>query len=414
MNNMQQEFERLRGILVATPETGAQAWDQLQDLSTQGFRPAQIFVAMQKLKAAPPLYDLCGALELLRILVAETKSSGDDHPVYTESLYWLGEALMCHYPAQSSEAYTYLLEAGKLGHVEARLNLVYCLRHGLGVAPDPDTAIDWLRKAVKQGHPRAFFELGVQLAQASDAPDNRKEAMSALQQAAACNYPAAGVMARQLAQLGQLPKPESTRQTLSTAPTIETISALLDPMECSHLAVMSMPHLKPSRVISDAQSARVTDGRSSEGMSFHHGLRDMVTTNIIKRLCVIAGGEFSHTEGLTVLMYRPAAQYRVHPDYFPVDSAGGQRQLENGGQRIKTLICYLNEVEAGGETEFPDLGIKVKPEPGSVVYFENADSDGKPYTNSRHAGLPVISGSKWISTLWLRQRDHDQWGDQQQ
>jgi len=143
-------------------------------------------------------------------------------------------------------------------------------------------------------------------------------------------------------------------------------------------------------------------------MNFHHGLRDVVVTTVIRRLCDLAGCEFSHTEALTALMYIPGAQYRVHPDYFPPDSIGGQQQLDNGGQRIKTVVCYLNEVAGGGETGFPDLGIKVKPVAGSVVYFENADSDGKPYSASRHAGLPVTAGMKWISTLWIRQSEHHQ------
>jgi hypothetical protein len=55
-------------------------------------------------------------------------------------------------------------------------------------------------------------------------------------------------------------------------------------------------------------------------------------------------------------------------------------------------------------------GIGVQPEPGSVLYFQNADEDGNPYPESRHAGLPVQEGFKWISTLWIRQSDHDQWG----
>jgi hypothetical protein len=216
-------------------------------------------------------------------------------------------------------------------------------------------------------------------------------------------------MAGHLAQHGYVPQRVFERDRLHPAPNIEHITAVLDPLECSHIAALAMPHLKPSRVISDDRSGAASSGRSSEGMNFHPGLRDVVVTTVIRRLCDIAGCEFAHTEALTALMYIPGAQYRVHPDYFPLDTDAGKLQLQNGGQRIKTIVCYLNDVGGGGETEFPDLGIRVRPEPGSVVYFENADQHGQPYPASRHAGLPVTAGMKWISTLWIRQAEHDQW-----
>ena len=403
---MQQKFQNLRTAFASGPEAGAHAWQQLQELCKEGYLPAQLFVASQKLKAPPPLYDLNGALELLVALKDATEGSGTDRQLRSTGLYRFGEALMCHFPDRMTEAYEYLAEAARLGQVEAQLSVAYCLRQGLGVAPDTQAAIQYLRGAAKQGHPRAFYELGVLLAQTDG---NAREAMAALQRAASFNYPAAGAMAFQLGKFGKLTQAETQRKTFCTEPNIEHITALLDPMECSHLAALSMPHLKPSQVISDQLGGQASGERTSEGMNFHHGLRDLVVTNVIRRLCAIAGCDFSQTEALTVLMYIPGAEYRVHPDYFSAETAGGRQQLENGGQRFKTFVCYLNEVGGGGQTEFPDLGIKVEPEPGSVVYFDNADEEGRPYLKSRHAGLPVTAGSKWISTLWLRQSEHDQW-----
>lgn len=408
LNVMQQDFQKLQTAFASGPEAGAQAWEQLKELSAQGFHPAQLFVAMQKLKSAPPIFDPEGAVQLFRTLTTGSQMQAGTQQERATALHWLGEALLCHHPEQLAEGTGYLKQAAELADVEAQLSLAYCMRKGLGVVIDNEAAIDWLREAVKQGHPRAFFELGMMLARPNNASNHRNEALSSLQRAAAFNYPAAGAMAAQLAQQGQLAVPEVEREELHSAPRVERISALLDPMECSHIAALAMPHLKPSRVISDQEGGALKAGRSSEGMNFHPGLRDVVVTTVIRRLCGIADCEFSHTEALTALMYIPGAQYKVHPDFFPLDSKAGQQQLENGDQRIKTIICYLNEIAGGGETEFPDLGIRVKPVPGSVVYFENADSDGQPYPASRHAGLPVTNGMKWISTLWIRQSEHDQ------
>ncbi len=227
---MQQKFQNLRTAFASGPEAGAQAWQQLQDLCKEGYLPAQLFVASQKLKAPPPLYDLPGALELLTSLKDATEQSGADRQLRSTALYRLGEALTCHFPDRMTEAYEYLAEAARLGQVEAQLSVAYCLRKGLGVASDTQAAIQYLREAAKQGHPRAFYELGVLLAQTDG---NAREAMAALQRAASFNYPAAGAMAFQLGKFGNLTQAETQRKTFCTEPNIEHITALLDPMECS-------------------------------------------------------------------------------------------------------------------------------------------------------------------------------------
>jgi prolyl 4-hydroxylase len=72
--------------------------------------------------------------------------------------------------------------------------------------------------------------------------------------------------------------------------------------------------------------------------------------------------------------------------------------------RIGTAILYLNEGFKGGETFFPELGLKVIPEKGSVLFFDYKYSYE---TNKKtlHAGLPVIEGTKYIATFWIRQSD---------
>jgi len=110
----------------------------------------------------------------------------------------------------------------------------------------------------------------------------------------------------------------------------------------------------------------------------------------------------SHGEPLILLRYAPGQEYRPHRDYLPpskviaVDDGGS-------GQRVATVIAYLNEVEAGGLTQFPLLDLEVSPIPGSLLAFRNLDQVGQPEPRSLHAGLPVTAGMKWICTLWLRE-----------
>lgn len=73
-------------------------------------------------------------------------------------------------------------------------------------------------------------------------------------------------------------------------------------------------------------------------------------------------------------------------------------QLINGGQRVSTLIMYLNDVVSGGETIFPKIGLSIVPKKGSAaaVYFEYSNSLGQVDPLTLHGGSPVVQGEKWM------------------
>ncbi|MFD2273907.1 2OG-Fe(II) oxygenase [Undibacterium arcticum] len=86
-------------------------------------------------------------------------------------------------------------------------------------------------------------------------------------------------------------------------------------------------------------------------------------------------------EGLQILNYQIGGEYKPHYDYFPPDQPGSAQHIAIGGQRVATLIIYLNEVEEGGATIFPELGLTVTPVQGSAVYFS--------YSNSKKPARPA-------------------------
>jgi prolyl 4-hydroxylase len=102
-----------------------------------------------------------------------------------------------------------------------------------------------------------------------------------------------------------------------------------------------------------------------------------------------------------VLRYQPGAQYLPHHDYFDPAQPGATSILARGGQRLATLVMYLNTPEAGGATTFPDVGLEVAPIKGNAVFFSYSRPDAA--TRTLHGGAPVQAGEKWVATKWLRQ-----------
>ena len=109
-------------------------------------------------------------------------------------------------------------------------------------------------------------------------------------------------------------------------------------------------------------------------------------------------------EGTHIVKYEIGGEYKVHHDFFhPGESYYDKEVTSRGGQRSKTALVYLNEDFTGGETEFPQLGIKVIPQRGKLVVWDNINPDGSLDYTSIHAGLPVLSGIKYIAVIWIRE-----------
>jgi hypothetical protein len=88
----------------------------------------------------------------------------------------------------------------------------------------------------------------------------------------------------------------------------------------------------------------------------------------------------------------PTAEYRWHYDAYNLRTERGRANTSSRGQRTATVIAYLNDVEAGGETAFFHHKVAVRPRMGRVLYFRNVGSDGltvRTITYCYAAGLTV-------------------------
>ena len=186
------------------------------------------------------------------------------------------------------------------------------------------------------------------------------------------------------------------------APDLCVFSNLLSAAECEALIDAAKPRLLRSRTI-DTQTGgeALNRDRTSDGMFFTR-FENAIVQRVELRVARLLRWPVQNFEGMQVLRYRPGAQYKPHYDYFDTGEPATPALLVRGGQRVATLIMYLQAPERGGATVFPDAAISVPPIRGSAVFFSYADAN--PDSLSLHGGAPVEAGEKWIATLWLRAR----------
>jgi predicted 2-oxoglutarate/Fe(II)-dependent dioxygenase YbiX len=95
--------------------------------------------------------------------------------------------------------------------------------------------------------------------------------------------------------------------------------------------------------------------------------------------------EEMYHEPYNMLRYRDSQQYKAHID--------GTTDM---GRCISAII-YLNNDYEGGEIEFVNFGIKIKPEPGMLLLFPSNYA-------YRHIAHPVINGTKYAIVTWIKDR----------
>lgn len=132
---------------------------------------------------------------------------------------------------------------------------------------------------------------------------------------------------------------------------------------------------------------------------------DPVIGPMMRRICKQFGVPFENSEQLQVVKYKPGTYYREHHDSCCDDVDSCVEFAAMHGQRIRTILVYLNDDFTGGETNFPALNLKIKAPPkGAVVFHPMARNQMACHPKALHAGMPVESGVKYVCNIWIREK----------
>lgn len=195
--------------------------------------------------------------------------------------------------------------------------------------------------------------------------------------------------------------------------------------ECDHIIALASSRMERSGVV-DQQTGGgfIAEVRTSSG-AFLDRAEDSIIAGIEKRIARWTLLPVGNGEPMQVLRYDTDQKYEGHFDYF-FDEVNTQ----NGGNRHATVLLYLNDVEEGGETTFPNLPaprgdngpgfsdcarrvLAVRPRKGSAVLFHNIRTDGRIEERSKHSACPVVRGEKWSAPKWIRV-GHFTYGDEKE
>jgi len=178
-----------------------------------------------------------------------------------------------------------------------------------------------------------------------------------------------------------------------------TVDDFLSAGECDEIVALILAQLRPTTISTPPGGEYDTAFRTSRTCD----LSDKIpaVARLDTKISEAIGFARSMAEPTQGQHYEIGQVFKTHTDFFKPYELENY-VMGNLGQRTWTFMIYLNDPEGGGETEFPDLGMKVSPKRGRAVVWNNLHASGEGNDATRHQSLPVTAGTKTIITKWFR------------
>lgn len=275
------------------------------------------------------------------------------------------------------------------------------------MAIDP-TDIPGLTRAADEGDAAAALHLAVLCGLGLGGPQDWTEALRRLHQAVAAGHPAALTQKALLAPGGgdvdiQAWLTPPTWIVVSDRPHVLSLPAFVSPEICEHIIGQATPGLARAQVYDPATGlGRVDRHRSNSAFAFNLESTDLVLVLLRERIARTAGLPLTGLEPSQVLRYGVGETFDWHVDWLDPAIPGQAIDLAERGQRIATLLLYLNDDFEGGETAFEAGDLRHRARRGDALMWANTLPQGGVDRSTRHAGLPPTQGEKWVLSQWMR------------
>lgn len=107
------------------------------------------------------------------------------------------------------------------------------------------------------------------------------------------------------------------------------------------------------------------------------------------------GFKIKDSEMPQLLVYEPGGHYKAHYDAVAKwKCPDGNIIWKKSIDRDLSTVLFLNDNFEGGEFVFPDLRIRIRPEPGLLIAFPSSQFYA-------HKVEPVISGTRYAMVNWM-------------
>ncbi|XP_002020443.2 prolyl 4-hydroxylase subunit alpha-2 [Drosophila persimilis] len=196
-------------------------------------------------------------------------------------------------------------------------------------------------------------------------------------------------------------------EELSLDPYIVVYHNVLSDAEIAEVERVTEPLLKRSVVFDGKENKMSTSKRRTAlGAWLPDDNMDVsgraVIQRIFRRIHELTGLIINDRQDMQLIKYGYGGHYDIHFDYFNTSTPITKAR----GDRMATVLFYLNDMKHGGSTAFTDLQLKVPSERGKVLFWYNMRGETHDLdSRTLHGACPVINGTKTILSCWIHELD---------
>jgi hypothetical protein len=279
-----------------------------------------------------------------------------------------------------------LVDAARAGHAEAACRLAVLTALGAHVKQSWNDALALLAFAAERGAQAARGQLEVLSGFAPSGGDRDwREIAARLDMKLWATAPAG--------------------TTLCANPLVRVFPEFVTDAVCDWLIAQARPSLQRALIYDPVGGQDIADHmrtNSAAGFDLMHA--DLVHIAVQTRMSAATRVPVDQMEGPTILHYAPGEEITNHYDFVNPRIPNYREEIERRGQRIITFLVYLNDDYEGGETDFPELGLRYRGGRRNGLFFTNALPNGEPDLRMVHAGLPPKDKEKWLMSQFIRNR----------
>ncbi|KAH6942297.1 hypothetical protein HPB50_003321 [Hyalomma asiaticum] len=207
-------------------------------------------------------------------------------------------------------------------------------------------------------------------------------------------------------------------ELLSLDPRVVVFADFLTPSEAAYIQNAGRSGLERGSIYDWDNPDGITSYKRISKVSWLYDAEHPFLNALSRRINLASGLSLESSEPYQVANYGLGGHYTPHDDANNFEQIADEWDITEGN-RVATMLLYLSDVSRGGATAFVNLELAVKPRRGSALFWY----DLKPYSGNdgpihfsfmhqrktveefaNHVGCPVLWGTKWIATKWIRER----------
>ncbi|KAL1444912.1 hypothetical protein MTO96_045321 [Rhipicephalus appendiculatus] len=207
-------------------------------------------------------------------------------------------------------------------------------------------------------------------------------------------------------------------EVLSLTPRVVVFADFLTPSEVVYIQNAGRTGLQRGAIYDSENPLGMTTYKRINKVSWLWDIQHPFLSSLGSRISLASGLSLESSEAYQVANYGLGGHYTAHNDARDFEQAADVWYTRNGN-RVATMLLYLTDVSRGGATAFVHLQLAVKPRRGSALFWYDlapySGNDGPVHFSfwhqkraveqlTAHVGCPVLWGTKWIATKWIRER----------